>query len=84
MILAKYEGAEVYASDPCQGAERRACVSARKKSSTRRARICSTKFVTAPAAVVRTPSLLAVPNPSLVPEALALARPGDALFTVCS
>ena len=76
MILAKYEGAEVYASDPMPG---------RRAASLR----FGAKEVFDPAAQnlqqeirARTGGrgadavLLAVPNPSLVPEALALARPG--------
>jgi L-iditol 2-dehydrogenase len=76
MILAKYEGAEVYASDPMPG---------RRTASLR----FGAKEVFDPAANsmpqeirARTGGrgadavLLAVPNPSLVPEALALARPG--------
>src|SRR5271163_4515638 len=76
MILAKYEGAEVYASDPMPG---------RREASLR----FGAKEVFDPtrgnlqqemrertggrgADVV----LVAVPNPALVPEALAIARPG--------
>lgn len=76
MILAKYEGAEVYASDPMPG--RRAAGlrfgakevfdpssgtlldDVRKRTEGRGADVV----------------MVAVPNPSLVPEALALARPG--------
>ena len=76
MILAKYEGADVYASDPMPG---------RRTASLR----FGAKEVFYPASQnlqleirARTGGrgadavLLAVPNPSLVPEALALARPG--------
>ena len=76
MILAKYEGAEVYASDPMPG---------RRAASLR----FGAKEVFDPTKVDlldemrkrtsgRGPDvvMLAVPNPSLVPEALALARPG--------
>ncbi len=76
MILAKYEGAEVYASDPMPG--RRAAGlrfgakevfdptggklldEVRKRTEGRGADVV----------------MVAVPNPSLVPEALALTRPG--------
>jgi L-iditol 2-dehydrogenase len=76
MILAKYEGAEIYASDPMPG---------RRAASLR----FGAKEVFDPATGnlqqeirARTGGrgadavLVAVPNPSLVPEALALARPG--------
>src|SRR5271169_6108691 len=76
MILAKYEGAEVYASDPMPG---------RRATSLR----FGAKEVFDPASgnlqqEIRRRTggrgadavLVAVPNPSLVPEALALARPG--------
>jgi L-iditol 2-dehydrogenase len=76
MILAKYEGAEVYASDPMPG---------RRAAGIR----FGAKEVFDPTSVNlldevrkrtsgRGPDvvMLAVPNPSLVPEALALARPG--------
>ena len=76
MLLAKHEGAEVFASDPMPG---RRAASGRFGASK----------VFDPAAVslvdeIRAQTggrgadavLMAVPNPSLVPEALALARPG--------
>ena len=76
MILAKYEGAEVYASDPMPG---------RREASLR----FGAKEVFDPATgnlqqEIRRRTggrgadavLVAVPNPALVPEALALARPG--------
>jgi len=76
MILAKYEGAEVYASDPMPG---------RREASLR----FGAKEVFDPTRgnlqqEIRRRTggrgadavLVAVPNPALVPEALALARPG--------
>lgn len=76
MILAKYEGAEVYASDPMPG---------RRAASLR----FGAKEVFDPTSgnlqhEIRRRTggrgadavLVAVPNPALVPEALALARPG--------
>jgi L-iditol 2-dehydrogenase len=76
MILAKYEGAEVYASDPMPGrraagirfgakqvfdpANGQLIDDVRKRTEGRGADVV----------------MVAVPNPSLVPEALALARPG--------
>ncbi len=76
MILARYEGAEVYASDPMQG---------RREASLR----FGAKEVFDPTTgnlqqEIRRRTggrgadavLVAVPNPALVPEALALARPG--------
>jgi L-iditol 2-dehydrogenase len=76
MLLAKYEGAEVFTSDP---------MTSRRAASTGFGAVQS--FDPASANLVdemrrRTfgrgadAVLLAVPNPSLVPEALAIARPG--------
>src|SRR5271156_6567841 len=76
MLLAKYEGAEVFSSDPMAG---RRAASARfgakesfDPSSVKLADEVRRRTSGRGADAV----LLAVPNPSLVPEALAIARPG--------
>jgi L-iditol 2-dehydrogenase len=76
MILAKYEGAEVYASDPMPGRRTASLRFGAKQvfdpvSQSLQQEIRSISDGRGADAV-----LLAVPNPSLVPEALALARPG--------
>jgi L-iditol 2-dehydrogenase len=76
MLLAKYEGAEVFTSDPMEG-RRAASVRFGAKESFDPASVNLLEEVRR-----RTEGrgadavLVAVPNPALVPEALALARPG--------
>jgi L-iditol 2-dehydrogenase len=76
MILAKYEGGEVYASDPMPGRRAAGLKFGAKEV------FDPTNFNLLEEMRKRTGGrgadvvMLAVPNPSLVPEALALARPG--------
>jgi L-iditol 2-dehydrogenase len=76
MLLAKYEGAEVFSSDPMGGRRAASVRFGAKESfdpaSTKLADEMRRRTAGRGADVV----LLAVPNPSLVPEALAIARPG--------
>jgi L-iditol 2-dehydrogenase len=76
MILAKYEGAEVYASDPMAGRRAASLKFGAKEvfdptkqnlHQQMRARTCGRGADAV---------LVAVPSPALVPEALAIARPG--------
>ena len=76
MMLAKLEGAIVYTSDPMP--ERRAAsvrFGAKKHSIPRRTNLLE-EMRGARDGRGADAVLLAVPNPSLVPEALAIARPG--------
>jgi L-iditol 2-dehydrogenase len=76
MMLAKIEGAKVYTSDPMQGrraaSEKFGAVQAFDPRETNLLEEMRERTDGRGADAV----LLAVPNPSLVPEALAIARPG--------
>jgi L-iditol 2-dehydrogenase len=76
MILAKYEGAEVYASDPMPGRRTASLRFGAKEAFDPAAQNLQQEIRARTAGRGADTVLLAVPNPSLVPEALALARPG--------
>ncbi|MGA8220511.1 MAG: alcohol dehydrogenase catalytic domain-containing protein [Candidatus Acidiferrales bacterium] len=76
MLLAKYEGAEVYSSDPMKG-RRAASIRFGAKESFDPASVkLLDEMRTRTGGRGADAVLLAVPNPALVSEALALARPG--------
>ena len=75
MILARHEGAEVYASDPMAGRRAASVRFGAKEVVDPPRKICSGN-ARENRRTRRGRRAFAVPNPSLVPEALALARPG--------
>jgi L-iditol 2-dehydrogenase len=76
MLLAKYEGAEVFTSDPMPG-RRAASVRFGAKESFDPASVkLADEMRRRTSGRGADAVLVAVPNPSLVPEALAIARPG--------
>ena len=76
MILAKYEGADVYASDPMPGRRAASLHFGAKEVFDPTAGNLQKEIRQRTGGRGADAVLLAVPNPSLVPEALALARPG--------
>jgi len=76
MILAKYEGAEVYASDPMPGRRAASLQFGAKEVFDPSVGNLQHEIRRRTGGRGADAVLLAVPNPSLVPEALALARPG--------
>jgi L-iditol 2-dehydrogenase len=76
MILAKYEGAEVYVSDPMPGRRAASLHFGAKEVFDPAAGNLQQEIRQRTGGRGADAVLVAVPNPSLVPEALALARPG--------
>jgi L-iditol 2-dehydrogenase len=76
MILAKYEGAKVYTSDPMRGRRTASLRFGAAESFDPSAANLIEEMRTRTSGRGADAVLLAVPNPSLVPEALAIARPG--------
>ncbi len=76
MILAKYEGAEVYASDPMPGRRTASLRLGAKEVFDPTSQNLQQEIRARTGGRGADAVLVAVPNPSLVPEALALARPG--------
>src|SRR3984957_16001252 len=76
MILAKYEGAEVYASDPMAGRRAASLKFGAKEFFDPTKQNLPQEMRERTGGRGADAVLVAVPNPSLVPEALALARPG--------
>src|ERR1700693_4706080 len=76
MVLAKYEGAEVYTSDPMTGRREAGVRFGAKEALDPARQNLQEEIRTRTGGRGADAVLLAVPNPSLVPEALALARPG--------
>jgi L-iditol 2-dehydrogenase len=76
MLLAKYEGGEVFTSDPMPGRRAASVRFGAKESFDPIAVNLREEMRTRAGGRGADAVLVAVPNPSLVPEALALARPG--------
>lgn len=76
MVLAKHEGAEVYTSDPMAGRREASVRFGAKQSFDPVHQNLREEIRSCTAGRGADAVLLAVPNPALVPEALALARPG--------
>jgi L-iditol 2-dehydrogenase len=76
MILAKYEGAEVYASDPMAGRRAASVKFGAKEVFDPLTQNLQKELRERTGGRGADAVLVAVPNPSLVPEALAIARPG--------
>ena len=76
MILAKYGGAEVYASDPMAGRRAASLKFGAKEAFDPLTQNLQKEIRERTGGRGADAVLVAVPNPSLVPEALAIARPG--------
>jgi L-iditol 2-dehydrogenase len=76
MILAKYEGAEVYASDPMAGRRAASVRFGAKEVFDPSTQNLQKEIRERTGGRGADAVLVAVPSPSLVPEALAIARPG--------
>jgi L-iditol 2-dehydrogenase len=76
MILAKYEGAEVYASDPMAGRRAASLKFGAKEVFDPTKQNLQQKMRERTGGRGADAVLVAVPSPALVPEALAIARPG--------
>src|ERR1700735_2897002 len=76
MILAKYEGAQVYASDPMAGRRAASVKFGAKEVFDPLTQNLQKELRERTGGRGADAVLVAVPNPSLVPEALAIARPG--------
>jgi L-iditol 2-dehydrogenase len=76
MLLAKYEGGEVFTSDPMPGRRAASVRFGAKESFDPIASNLREEMRSRTGGRGADAVLVAVPNPSLVPEALALARPG--------
>lgn len=76
MVLAKYEGAEVYTSDPMAGRREASVRFGAREAFDPAPRTLQEEIRKRTGGRGADAVLLAVPNPSLVHEALALARPG--------
>src|SRR6202522_4746527 len=76
MLLAKYEGAEVYASDPMAGRRTASLKFGAREAFAPVAQDLQKEIRRRTGGRGADAVLIAVPSPSLVPEALAIARPG--------
>jgi L-iditol 2-dehydrogenase len=76
MLLAKYEGAEVYASDPMAGRRTASLKFGAREAFDPVAQDLQKEIRRRTGGRGADAVLIAVPSPSLVPEALAIARPG--------